>query len=257
MKTIHYSSLGHGFPIVWIPGFPLTSAIFEPQLAIPGFRHIRLDLPGFGMTPGPPGKTSMSSYARDVFAVMDDAGVDRAVIAGFSMGGYVAMQMLRDAPRRFAALLLLDTRETPDTAEGKAARLQQAEEVRQYGTGGVVAAMLPKMVFREKSDAVRGIMERATPAGVIAALEAMADRPDSTTTLRQIEVPTLVVVGDRDTITPPADAERMAASIPGAELAPIAQAAHMAHFERPAQVNPLIAAFLMRHVIRNEHADTV
>src|SRR6266481_3861401 len=119
MKIIHYRDEGEGFPIVWIHGFPLSSKVFEPQTSIEQFRHIRVDLPGFGKTP-------MQSYARDVLDVMDKEKIDRAVIAGISMGGYVVMQLLRDAPERVAALLLIDTRETPDTEEGRATRLKQA-----------------------------------------------------------------------------------------------------------------------------------
>src|SRR5437764_3704641 len=115
MKTIHYHDDGKGFPIVWIHGFPLSSKMFEPQVAIPEFRHIRVDLRGFGKTPPPDGETSMRTYARDVLDVMDKEKIDRAVIAGMSMGGYVVMQLLRDAPERVTALLLLDTRETADS----------------------------------------------------------------------------------------------------------------------------------------------
>ena len=259
METIRYDDTGSGFPIVWIHGFPLSPAIFEPQLAIQGFRHLRPHLRGFGSTPPPSVAMSMADYARDVVGVMIAAGVERAVIAGFSMGGYIAMQMLRDAPRRFAGLLLLDTRELADTGEVRANRLRQAAEVEATGTTrSVVEAMLPKLVFSEGDrPRVRAIMESASPRGVVAALEAMAGRPDSTGTLRGVRVPTLVVVGDRDEITPAADAERMAALIPGAQLAPIAKAGHMANFERPEQLNPLLAAFLTDNVLRHEHAQSL
>jgi pimeloyl-ACP methyl ester carboxylesterase len=252
--TIHYYDEGSGFPIVWVHGFPLSSAMFEPQLAIGGFRHIRVDLPGFGSTPPSDSPPSMAAYARDVIGVLDTCRIGRAVIAGFSMGGYIVMQMLRDAPERFASLILLDTRETADTDDGRAARRRQIEEVRKSGsTASVVDSMLPTMVFGDaKRPAAAKIMESATPRGVIDALEAMASRPDSSDTLRKANVPTLVVVGDRDAITPPADAERMTAMIPRAEMAPIAKAAHMANFERPEQLNPLIAAFLARHVLHHE-----
>ena len=139
MKTIHFHDEGEGLPVVWIHGFPLSSAMFEPQVAIAGFRHIRPDLPGFGKTPPPESQPSMASYARDVLGVLDACGVRQAIVAGFSMGGYVAMQMVRDAPERFAALLLLDTRETADSEEGRIARMRQIEEVRQSGsTAGVI-----------------------------------------------------------------------------------------------------------------------
>ena len=256
MKTIHYHDHGKGFPIVWIHGFPLSSAIFEPQTKIDGFRHIRPDLRGFGKTPPADGETSMQSYAHDVLDVMDKEHIERAVIAGFSMGGYVAMQLLRDAPERVAALLLLDTREVADTAEGRANRMKQADEVAKSGSiASVVEAMLPKMTYRtDVRDDVRRIMESSTPQGVVAALHAMANRADSTETLRNCKVPALVVVGDRDEITPPRDAERMVALIGHAEEAPIAKAAPLANFERPEQLNPIIHAFLFRHVLRPEHA---
>jgi 3-oxoadipate enol-lactonase len=258
MKTIHYHVDGKGFPIVWIHGFPLSSAMFEPQTKIDGFRHIRPDLPGFGRTAAAEGETSMESYARDVLDVMQKENIDRAVIAGVSMGGYVAMQLFRDAPERVAALLLLDTREVADTAEGRANRMRQADEVTKSGSiSSVVEAMLPKMTYRsELRDDVRKIMESSTPAGVVAALHAMANRPDSTETLRNCRVPALVVVGDRDEITPPRDAERMVALIGHAEEAPIAKAGHLANFERPEQLNPIIHAFLFRHVLRPEYAAT-
>jgi pimeloyl-ACP methyl ester carboxylesterase len=255
MKTIHYHDDGKGFPIVWVHGYPFSSKIFEPQLAIEQFRHIRVDLRGFGKTPPAAGDTSMATYARDVLDVMDDVKIGRAVIAGLSMGGYIVMQLLRDAPERVAALLLLDTRETADTDEGRATRLKQAGEVATNGIASIVEAMVPKVALgTETRAAVRKIIEESSPQGVIAALKAMAARPDSAETLRNANVPALVVVGDRDEITPPSDAERMVALLQHAEEAPIAKAAHAANFERPEQLNPIIHAFLFRHVLRPEHA---
>jgi 3-oxoadipate enol-lactonase len=251
MKTIHYHDEGKGFPIVWIHGFPLSSKVFEPQASIEQFRHIRVDLRGFGKTPPSDGETSMQSYARDVLDVMDKENIDRAVIAGISMGGYVVMQLLRDEPERVAALLLIDTRETPDTEEGRATRFKQAEDVAKNGIGSVVDAMVPKMCIEPESRAaIRKIMEESSPEGVIAALNAMAARPDSAETLRSATVPTLIVVGDRDEITPPRDADRMMSIMRHAEEAPIAKAAHCSNFERPEQLNPLVHAFLYRHVLR-------
>jgi pimeloyl-ACP methyl ester carboxylesterase len=248
-QAITFHDEGSGFPIVWIHGFPLSSAVFTPQTRIQGYRHIRPDLRGFGATPPPDGEMTMAGYARDVVDVLDRAGVDRAVVAGLSMGGYVAMQMLRDAPARVAALLLLDTHEKPDSEEERAGRYKSAEDVAKNGTINVVEAMLPKMVVREPLRiVVRHIMNSATPAGVIAALKAMAERADSTATLRDANVPALVIVGEHDAITPVADAERMVSLMKAAELAPIANAAHLANFEASAQVNDLIPAFLARYL---------
>jgi pimeloyl-ACP methyl ester carboxylesterase len=169
------------------------------------------------------------------------------------LGAYLVSLFLRNGRSRVAALLLLDTRETPDTEEGRAARFKQADEVAKNGIGSVVEAMAPKMAIGPESRAqIRKIMEESSPEGVIAALKAMAARPDSTETLRNAKVPALVVVGDRDEITPPRDAERMVSLLAHAEEAPIAKAAHAANFERPEQLNPLIHAFLFRHVLRPE-----
>ena len=229
--------------IVWIHGFPLSSAVFEPQRRIAGYRHVMPDLPGFGATP-PVAEASMASYARFVLDAID---VDRFVLAGLSMGGYVAMELVRQVPDRIEALLLLDTRETPDTDEGRANRLKQAEETAKNGIGGVVEAMLPKMVVQDAyRDAARRIMESSSPQGTIAALKAMAARPDSTETLRNATMPAFVIAGDRDELTPMRDAERMVSLLPHAELAPIARAAHLANYEASEQVNNLIAAFLGR-----------
>lgn len=234
-------------PILWIHGFPLSSRIFEPQTRIAGYQHLRPDLRGFGSTPPPDGDTSMASYSRDLIDLLDAEKIERCVVAGFSMGGYIAMQLVRDVPQRIAALLLLDTRETPDTDEGRAVRYKQVDDVEKNGTGSVVEAMLPKMVVQESfRDEVRQIMETASPRGVIAALKAMATRPDSTETLRNATMPSFVIVGDRDEITPVRDAERMVSLLPDAEMAPIARAGHMANFEASEQVNNLIAAFLGR-----------
>jgi 3-oxoadipate enol-lactonase len=231
--------------IVWIHGYPHSSKIFEPQLSIPGYRHICPDLAGFGGTPPPDGAMTMRDYARDVL----DEFEGPAVIAGVSMGGYIAMQLYRDAPELVLALILLDTRETPDTDEGRAARMKAIEEIRERGTKGVIDALLPKMIATDSlRPAGRKILESASPQGMIAALQAMADRPDSTDTLRNATVPALIMVGDRDTITPPTDGERMAALMRDAELAPIANAAHLANFERPDQVNHIIEAWLARKV---------
>ncbi len=248
-ETIAFHDDGSGFPIVWIHGFPLSSAVFAPQTRIRGYRHIRPDLRGFGATPPPDEETSMASYARDVLRVLDRLGLVRAVVAGVSMGGYIAMQIVRDAPERVAALLLLDTRETPDSPETRDGRYKSADDVAKNGTANVVESMVPKMVVRESlRDVVRHIMQSASPAGVVAALKAMAVRPDSTETLRTCKQPALVIVGEKDPITTVRDAERMTSLMKSAELAPIANAAHLANFEAPAQVNDLVPAFLARYL---------
>jgi 3-oxoadipate enol-lactonase len=232
--------------IVWIHGFPLSSAMFEKQKSIEGVRHVMPDLPGFDGTPAAKHSMSMDDYARFVLAAVDG----QAIFAGFSMGGYIALAIARRAPERMEGLILIDTRETPDTADARKGRYDTIEKVRAQGIPPVVDAMLPKMLTADAPqamrDRVRAIMNTSSPEGVIAALEAMAQRPDSSKDLPNITVPTLIVVGAEDPITPPADAERMAAAIPNAKLVNIAGAAHMANFEKPEEFNAAVREFLVR-----------
>lgn len=187
----------------------------------------------------------MASYAADVLALLDSLGIERAVMAGLSMGGYILMQILRDAPQRVSAVILISTREVPDSDEARANRLRQAAEVEAAGTAGIIDAMLPKMVVRESTRGpVRAIMESASPAGVAAALRAMAARPDSAGTLRSIRVPALIIAGEKDAITPVADAQRMQSLVAGSRLAVIPDAAHLVNFEQPYAFNARVQEFL-------------
>ncbi len=244
---------GTGTPVVWIHGYPLSSAIYEPQEAIPGVRHIVPDLPGFGATPPPAGAMTIAAYAEGIVRIMDEKGIRSAVVAGLSMGGYIALAVARQSMERLCGLILIDTRELPDAPDARAKRLETIGAVRASGTASVVESMLPKMLTEEtfrddraKGLAVRRIMESASVEGVIAALGAMAGRGDASDLLPRIEVPTLVVVGRDDAITPPADAERMRNAIPGAELVVLDRAAHLANFERPGEFNSAAARFLGR-----------
>jgi 3-oxoadipate enol-lactonase len=246
---LNVTDLGEGTPILWIHGFPFASSIYEQQLAIRSVRHVMPDLPGFGQSRASGDNLSIDDYARLCIEMLDHRGIDRAVIAGLSMGGYIAFAIARLAPQRMRGLILMDTRETADTDEARKGRYDSIEKVKKEGVRPIVESMLPKMLTpqapKEMRERVREIMSSASPEGVIAALRAMATRPDSTPQLRQINVPTLIVVGEQDTITPPADAERMTALIPGARLVRIEGAAHVANYEKAAEVNRAVGAFVV------------
>lgn len=222
--------------ILWIHGFPLTSRIFEPQRAIEGVEHVMPDLPAL---------ETMDDYARFAVAQLDARGIEQATFAGLSMGGYVCFAALRLFPERVSGLILIDTRETADTEEARKGRFETIAKVEQQGVAAVADAMLPKMVTSEAlKPAVREIMMSASPEYVIGSLRAMANRPDSSPLLPSITVPTLIIVGEHDTITPPSDAERMAAAIPSARLVRIAGAAHLSNYDQPEAVNAAIGAQL-------------
>jgi pimeloyl-ACP methyl ester carboxylesterase len=230
--------------IVWVHGFPLSSQMFEAQRAIPGATHLTPDLPGFGSTP-PEDDLSVDDYAR---FVVDLLPADQAVFAGFSMGGYICLAVARLFPERVNGLVLIDTKETADTEEVRKGRFDSIAKVEQQGIDPIVDSMFPKMLTASApqalKDRVRGMMMTSSPQGVIAALRAMAGRADSSSLLPSIPVPTLVIVGDQDSITPVADARRMAGAIPNARLVTIADAAHLAPVEQPAAVNAAVAQFL-------------
>lgn len=220
--------------ILWLHGFPLTSRIFEKQRTIAGVEHLMPDLPPLD---------SIDDYARFAVSQLDARGIGKATVAGLSMGGYICFAVWRLFPERVNGLILIDTRETADSEEARKGRYESIARVEQEGVAAVADAMLPKMVVSEAlRPEVREIMMSASPQFVVAALRAMASRPDSSPLLPSIAVPTLVVVGEEDTITPPADAERMANAIPHARLVRIPSAAHLSNYEKPDEVNDAIAS---------------
>jgi 3-oxoadipate enol-lactonase len=230
-------------PILWIHGFPLTSAIFEKQLVLEGLQHVAPELPGDAI--------SVDDYARYVVEELDRRSIERATLAGFSMGGYVSFAAWRLCRERIAGLILIDTRETADTEEGRKGRFESIEKIKAQGTAPIIETMLPKMLTKnapaEMRDRVRKIMESVSAESAIAALRAMAARPDSSELLSTIDVPTLIVVGEEDTITPVADAERMASKIRGARLVKIPNAAHMSNYEQAEIFNAAFRSAVASH----------
>jgi 3-oxoadipate enol-lactonase len=225
--------------ILWLHGFPFTSAIFAKQLAIGGVEHVMPDLPP---------RESMDDYARFAIEQLDARGIGKATFAGLSMGGYICFAALRLFPERVSGLILIDTRETADTEEGRKGRYDMIDQAQRDGTGPIVESMLPKMLTagapEDMREYVREVMQSASREFVIAALRAMAARPDSSALLPGIHVPTLIAVGEEDPITPPKDGERMAAAIPNARLVKLAGAAHVSNVEKADEFNAAIESAL-------------
>ena len=225
--------------IVWVHGFPLSSHVFDHQRSIEA-NHLMPDLLGFGGTPAGT-EQSIDDYARFVL----DRVERRSIFAGVSMGGYVCFAIARIAPEKVSGLILIDTRETTDTPEGRKGRYDMIEKVKKDGIKPVVDSMLPKMVVSsDKVAEVRRIMESSSAQGVINALRAMAERRDSSDLLPKLNVPALVVAGDQDTITPPADAERMARALPDAKLVVVRGAAHLSNLDKAEDFNRAVTEWL-------------
>lgn len=249
---IGYEDVGKGLPVVFLHGFPHDRSLWAPQLGalVDRCRCIAPDLRGFGES-GVHGPYTMNRYADDVVALLDSLRIERAVIAGLSMGGYVAFAIWRRHRARVRALVLADTRAGADNTEGRARRRTMIEAVR---TGGIeplievqVTGMLGKTT-REKhpelAEYVTRMIARAPTEGVIGALEAMIARPDSTETLVTIDVPTLIVVGDEDVLTPPKEARAMHEAIRGSRLEVLGGAGHLSNLERPAAFNHVVSEFV-------------
>jgi 3-oxoadipate enol-lactonase len=257
-RSLRYLDSGAGRALVLIHAFPLSADQWLPQLhrVPPGWRAVAPDLRGFrGQGPAfeDPGLTglSMDDYAADVLALMTHLEIDRAVIAGLSMGGYVAFAMLRGAAGRVAGLVLSNTRATPDTDESRAGRDKMIDLVTSQGIGPVADAMAPKLLGettrREQpdlGDAVRRLILVNGREGVAAALGAIRDRADSTPLLASIAVPTLILHGDEDTVIPVDETHAMHRGIAGSALVVLPRVGHLANLEDAPGWNRALDQFL-------------
>jgi pimeloyl-ACP methyl ester carboxylesterase len=251
-NALAHADVGRGLPVVLLHAFPLNRSMWEPQIAalFGECRCIVPDLRGFGDSPKS-GPYSMDVFADDVIALLDALLIDQAVIAGLSMGGYVTLNIWRRYRRRVRALVLADTRAAADTAEGRQKRDELIELARRDGSAAVAERQITGLIgktTREKQpelvDRMRNIMAGESSAGMIGALEAMKARSDSTSLLAEIDVPTLVVVGDEDVITPVKEARQMHERIRGSRLEVIPAAGHLSNVERPAAFNAALSDFV-------------
>jgi 3-oxoadipate enol-lactonase len=193
----------------------------------------------------------MARIADDAVAILDHVGLPSATVCGLSMGGYAAFALVRRHPERLRALVLADTRSGADSPEAKATRAAQAERVRRDGGASIADAVLPKLLgatsHRDRPELVarvRQAIEANPPQGIADALAGLAARADSTPTLREIRVPTLVMVGEEDAITPRAEAEALHRGIAGSRLAIVPQAGHLSNMENPGEFNRQLRSFL-------------
>lgn len=237
--------------LMLIHAFPLDARMWEPQLSAfaQGFPVAAPHLPGFGGSLSAGNTMTMAAAAARCLEELDRAGVDRAVVCGLSMGGYVALELWRRAPERFAGVVLANTRAGADSEEGAAARRTLADRLRAEGTAFFVESPPPLLsddAQGELRSLVRRLMAEQTPEAIAAAATGMAERPDSTGDLAGIDVPALVVTSSKDTLIPPEVSSEMASQIPGAELAVIEGAGHLSNLEAPDEFNRLLEQHLER-----------
>jgi pimeloyl-ACP methyl ester carboxylesterase len=241
--------LGNGPAIVLVHGYPLDGAMWSgvARALAPKFRVFKPDLPGRGNTDAAAPR-SIAGYADFVEALVEEIPAPVG-IAGFSFGGYISLELIKRRPEKVRALALVDTRATADDPLARGKRDETVSAVRENGMRPVVESMPARLLSPESFgrpdllERVQRMIARQKPETMIADLTAMRDRPDSTPLLSEIRVPVLVVVGEQDVLTPPADSQAMAAAIPEARLVTVPGAGHLAPMERPKAVAEAFAEF--------------
>jgi pimeloyl-ACP methyl ester carboxylesterase len=244
---------GDGTPVVLLHAFPLDSRMWLPQVeALGGYQLIVPDLRGFGAAREQAVEIAhMDLLADDVAKLLDERNLERVVLCGQSMGGYISFAFARRHPERLGGLVLCDTRAGADTEEARAGRLAIAERVLAEGVGFLPEVMLPRLLGettrQQRPDLVQQVTETILaqdPRGVAAAQRGMAERPDSTAVLGQIAVPTLVITGMQDQLIRPEEGTAMAAAIRDARLVQVPDAGHLANLEQADAVNEALLDFL-------------
>jgi pimeloyl-ACP methyl ester carboxylesterase len=246
---------GSGKPLVLVHGFPLNHVMWAGQIdAISAqYRVIAPDLRGFGRSDSRrEEKVTMGRFADDLASLLDALEIHEPIVfCGLSMGGYIAFQFTQKHADRLRGLILCDTRATADAPAAAEGRLVAANRVLKEGPKFLVDSMLPRLLAKETFErhphvveALRAMMMSASPHGIAAAQRGMAERPDATASLAKIASPTLVLVGEEDTSSPPSEMREMAQAIPQSHYVEIPAAGHLSPLENPAAANAAMLAWL-------------
>ena len=248
-----YELKGQGTPVVLLHAFPLSGKMWRPQVdaLCPAARVIVPDLPGFGKSPRQK-KPSIAGMAKDVAELLDHLMITEPVfIGGLSMGGYVAMEFLRQFPGRVRALGFFSTRTSADSPEAREKRMKTIDFIRTKGLEGFTPTVIPNLLGKSTlsakpkvAETVRRLILENSPEGVADSLYAMAARCDSTDLMTKLEKPVLVGAGDEDLFVPLAESQGMHARIPGAVLEVVSHAGHLINLEDPERFNAALLRFL-------------
>ena len=254
-EMMSYRELGDGpgEPLVLLHAFPLNGRMFEPQMEAfsEGRRVVAPDYPGFGRSPRTPAQPDIRYYAEGVLGLLNRLGLERVVLGGVSMGGYVAFGCMRLFPERVSGLILADTRPDADSEETRENRKNMARRVADEGVEVLIELQMRRLLARdtlekneEVVEEVRDMILESSPGGVVAALGALRERPDSTPLLEELEVPTLVIGGEEDGISSPEVMGAMAEKIPDSRHVTLPRAGHLSNLEAPEGFNAALREFL-------------
>jgi pimeloyl-ACP methyl ester carboxylesterase len=250
---MYFNAAGDGPPIILVHAFPLDGRMWRDQIRdLAGeYRVLAPDMPGFGKSPRPEGNPLLDDWARALLTLCKSNGIESAVIAGCSMGGYLAFALNRIDPTFAAGFCLVNTRAAADTQDARRTRYEMVERARHEGTAFLQETEPPvsRATSSKKPEVVefiRLMMADATPVGVMAAQRVMASRKDSRGQLESIRVPVTVVYGIDDPIIPRVEVESMVSAIANAQYVPIEDAGHLSPLEKPAEVTSAIRGVATR-----------
>jgi 3-oxoadipate enol-lactonase len=252
--TFCYDDLGNGkVPLIFIHGFPFDKSMWEPQVNYLSefYRVIAYDIRGFGRSLKDDTEASINLYADDLMLFMDVLQIEKAVICGLSMGGYIALRAVYKYPKRFTGLILSDTQCISDSAEGKEKRYNTIKQIEAEGTAGFAEDFL-KNVFtadslenkKETTERIKNTILSNSSQTITQALAALAGRRESCSTLSAIAIPTLILCGREDHITPITQSQFMKENIKNSKLKIIDRAAHLSNLEQPDVFNEHVHDFL-------------
>lgn len=249
---LYYESAGTGFPVVLLHPFPVHHEFWRqiaPKLAT-RYHIVLPDLRAHGRSEAGKGAATMGKHAADLLRLLDRLKIPKAVFVGVSIGGYILFEFWRQFRERVAALVLANTRAEPDTEQGRANRLKSIADSRLQGTAPFFDAQAQNLIGettrRTRPDllaSARAMMQTMSVDGLDVIQRGMAERPDSIPMLHTISVPTLIIVGEEDTVTPIANGQLMHEQIARSRLQMISRGGHYAAFEHPEECAQILRQF--------------
>ena len=252
--TVCYDDIGTGIiPIIFIHGFPFDKSSWQPQIEFlkKTQRVIAYDIRGFGKSSAGGVKTSISLFADDLIKLMDALQINKAVVCGLSMGGYILLNAVTHYPERFKAIILSDTQCIADSDEAKKKRYKTIDQIKAGGLNDFAEAFIKNIFCQESLNNNTGLIQKikniilsTLPETITGTLSALAQRPEMCSSLNEISMPALILCGKEDIITPLAQAESLHSSIPDSELYSIDKAGHMSNIEQPDRFNLHLAVFI-------------
>ena len=253
--NLSYDDLGEGpVPIVFLHGFPFNKSMWQLQLDFlkTTNRVIACDIRGFGKSKDEESHLEMDLFANDLILFIDSLGLEKVILCGLSMGGFIALNAMKRFPSRFEALILCDTQCIADSYDVKVKRYETIEEIKEYGVSNFNEGFIKK-VFHEDSltnkpelvEQLRSVVFSNSQHVIIQGLTALAERSETCSFLDEISIPTLIICGREDAVTPLDESKFMNKNIKGSVLHVINNAGHVSNLEEPAKFNKLLRDFLM------------